>query len=82
MIQKAMKLLDVHDSLRVINIGDTPSDLKSGIRAGCRMSLGVTNGTHSRSQLAVHRNDGLLINLSELEQFIKNNDHKLMYEKV
>lgn len=82
MIQKAMKLLNVHDSSRVINIGDTPSDLKSGLRAGCRMSLGVTNGTHSRSQLTIHRNDGLLSNLSELKQYIKNTDHKLMYEKI
>lgn len=82
MIQKAMKLLAVHDTSRIINIGDTPSDLKSGIRAGCRMSLGVTNGTHKRSQLSIHRNDGLLSNLSELKQYIKNTDHKLMYEKV
>ena len=82
MIQKAMKLLNVHSSCSVINIGDTPSDLKSGIRAGCRMSLGVTNGTHIRSQLSIHRNDGLLSNISELKQFIKNTDHELMYEKV
>lgn len=82
MIQKAMKLLNVHDSLRVINIGDTPSDLKSGIRAGCRMSLGVTNGTHMRGQLSIHRNDGLMNNLADLKQIIKNIDHKLMYEKV
>ena len=82
MIQKAMKLLNVHDSLNVINIGDTPSDLKSGIRAGCRMSLGVTNGTHTRQQLSIHRNDGLLSKVSDLKQFIKNTDHKLVYEKV
>lgn len=82
MIQKAMKLLGVHDNARVINLGDTPSDLKSGIRAGCRMSLGVTNGTHTRNQLSIHRNDGLLSNLSELKQFIKNTDHKLIYEKI
>jgi phosphonatase-like hydrolase len=82
MIHKVMSLLNVHDSLRVINIGDTPSDLKSGIRAGCRMSLGVTNGTHTRQQLSVHRNDGLLSKVSDLKQFIKNIDHSLVYEKV
>ena len=82
MIQKAMKVLRVHDSMKVINIGDTPSDLKSGVRAGCRMSLGVTNGTHTRQQLSVHRNDGLLNKLSDLKQFIKNTDHSLIYEKV
>jgi phosphonatase-like hydrolase len=82
MIQKAMSMLKVHDSMRVINVGDTPSDLKSGIRAGCRMSLGVTNGTHSRQQLSVHRNDGFLSKVSDLKQFIVNTDHSLVYEKV
>jgi phosphonatase-like hydrolase len=82
MIHKAMNLLGVHDSMKIINIGDTPSDLKSGIRAGCRMSLGVTNGTHTRQQLSVHRNDGFLSKVSDLKQFIKNIDHSLVYEKV
>lgn len=82
MIQKAMKLVGVHDSSRVINVGDTPSDLKSGIRAGCRMSLGVINGTHNRQQLSVHRNDGFLNKVSDLKQFIKNIDYSLMYEKI
>ena len=82
MIHKAMSLLGVHDGMKVINIGDTPSDLKSGIRAGCRMSLGVTNGTHTRQQLSVHRNDGFLSKVSDLKQFIKNTDHSLVYEKV
>jgi phosphonatase-like hydrolase len=82
MIQKAMKMLGVQDSMKVINIGDTPSDLKSGIRAGCRMSLGVTNGTHTRQQLSVHRNDGFLSKVSDLKQFIKKIDHALVYEKV
>jgi phosphonatase-like hydrolase len=82
MIHKAMSLLNVHDGMRVINVGDTPSDLKSGIRAGVRMSLGVTNGTHTRQQLSVHRNDGFLSKVSDLKQFIKNIDHSLVYEKV
>lgn len=46
------------------------------------MSLGVTNGTHKRSQLSIHRNDGLLNNILELKQFIKNTDQILSYEKV
>ncbi|MES2517331.1 MAG: HAD family hydrolase [Bacteroidota bacterium] len=72
MIQKAMKTLKVHDPFKVINIGDTPSDLKSGIRAGCRMSLGVTNGTHTRPQLSIHRNDGLLSKVSDIKQVIES----------
>jgi phosphonatase-like hydrolase len=71
MIQYAMRKLQVHDSFKVINIGDTPSDLKSGIRAGCRLSLGVINGTHSRQQLNIHRNDGLLNNIADLRKVIE-----------
>ncbi len=76
MIQHAMKTLKVHDSFRVLNIGDTPSDLKSGIRAGCRMSLAVTNGTHTRPQLSVHRNDGLLSKVSDLKAIIEKIEHE------
>lgn len=72
MIQKAMKLLGVHDAYEVINIGDTPSDLKSGVKAGCRMSLGVTNGTHTREQLQFIQNDGLLDSVLGLKSIIEN----------
>lgn len=70
MIQRAMQLLGVTDPQRVVNVGDTPSDLKSGLRAGCRLSLGVINGTHTRQQLAIYRNDGLLTNVGELREVI------------
>lgn len=72
MIQRAMKLMGVTDPYEVINIGDTPSDLKSGVRAGCRMSLGVVNGTHTRQQLTILRNDGLLDSLKDLKGIIIN----------
>ncbi len=72
MIQKAIQVLNVSDANKVINIGDTPSDLKSGVRAGCRMSLGVTNGTHTRQQLSIHRNDGLLNKVSDIKEIIEN----------
>ena len=68
LIQRAMQLLGVTDPQRVINVGDTPSDLESGRRAGCARSLGLTNGTHSRQQLAQYPNDGLLASLTELQQ--------------
>ncbi len=67
MIQKAMYRLGVTDSQRVINIGDTPSDLAAGFNANCLLSLGVTNGTHTREQLADYPNDGLLSSLPELK---------------
>lgn len=72
MIQKAMKLIGVADPYEVINIGDTPSDLKSGLKAGCRLSLGVTNGTHTHEQLQFIQNNGLLTSLRELRPIIEN----------
>ncbi|WP_310587211.1 HAD hydrolase-like protein [Flectobacillus major] len=78
MIQYAMNKLGVQDSKRVINIGDTPSDLKSGMRAGCRLSLGVTNGTHTRQQLTIHRNDGLLPNVLALKPMIEAIESKVV----
>lgn len=70
MIQKAMKTFGIKDPKEVINIGDTPSDLQSGVRAGCRLSLGLTNGTHTHEQLKIYRNDGLLPSLHHLKPLI------------
>lgn len=72
MIFKAMKTFGIADPLQVLNIGDTPSDLQSGVRAGCKFSLGLTNGTHTSEQLKIYRNDGLLPSLAELPSFLQN----------
>lgn len=68
MIQKAMYRLGVRDSQTVINIGDTPSDIESGMNANCLYSFGVTNGTHTREQLAQYPNDGLFDSLSDFKE--------------
>lgn len=70
MIQKAMKMLNINDPKEVINIGDTPSDLESGLRANCFKSYGVVNGTHTKSQLELYTNDGLLNHVGELKNII------------
>jgi phosphonatase-like hydrolase len=71
MIRRAMALLGVTDPARVVKIGDTPSDLQAGKNAGCGLTLGVTNGTHTAEQLGAYPNDGLLSSLRELEQRIR-----------
>lgn len=71
MIQKAMYWLGVVDPKRVVVIGDTPSDLAAGHNAACGLSLGVTNGTHSREQLAQYPNDGLLSSLCDLKELLQ-----------
>lgn len=68
MIQKAMYRLGIADSKTVINVGDTPSDLASGINADCLYSIGVTNGSHTREQLSHdYPNQGLFNSLVELK---------------
>lgn len=71
MIQKAMQVFGITDPRQVWNVGDTPSDLASGRRAGCARSLGLVNGTHTRKQLSACPNDGLLASLVELQQLLQ-----------
>ena len=70
MILKTVKTFGINDLKNVINIGDTPSDLQSGKSASVGLSLGVCNGTHSRTQLEGYPNDGLLGDLSELKAYL------------
>lgn len=70
MIQKAMYKLGIKDPQTVVKVGDTPSDLAAGINAHCFLSLGVTYGTHVRSQLETHPHHGLLEALPELTDYL------------
>jgi phosphonatase-like hydrolase len=71
MIQKAMRVFGITNPRQVWNVGDTPSDLESGRRAGCARSLGITNGTHTHEQLAPYPNDGLLASLTDLQRLLQ-----------
>jgi phosphonatase-like hydrolase len=51
MIETLMALLEIADPKQVAKVGDTPSDLEEGHRAGCGLVVGVTDGTHTRLQL-------------------------------
>lgn len=73
MVQRAMQLLGVQNPLQVVKVGDTPVDLAEGRNAGCRASIAVTNGTHSRAALEVLDNDGLLSSLGELPEWLEQN---------
>ena len=71
MIFKAMEVFGITDPKKVVKIGDTPVDLLEGRNAGCALSLALTNGTHSRAELEILDNDGLLNNLGELPDFLQ-----------
>lgn len=70
MIFKAMKTFGIDDPKQVIKIGDTPSDLQAGKNAQCYLSLGVTNGTHTKEQLGQYDNDGLLPTVARLTDYL------------
>lgn len=71
MIFRAMEALGVADVRQVVKIGDTPSDLQEGRNAGCRFTIGLTNGTHTAEQLVVIDHDILLGGLGELPGFLE-----------
>ncbi len=71
MILKAMEILGVNDSKKVINIGDTPADLQSGKAADVLLSLGVCNGSHTREELQAYDNDGLIESMLEFPAFVE-----------
>lgn len=66
MVFRAMTLTGVGDATGVAKVGDTPSDLHEGTQAGCRLVVGVTSGTHTRSQLATAPHTHLVDTLTEL----------------
>ncbi|MGF1566794.1 MAG: HAD family hydrolase [Nodosilinea sp.] len=67
MIQKAMYRLGLNDPKTVVVIGDTPSDLAAARHAGCLYACGITNGTHTETQLAQHSNDGLFASMAAFQ---------------
>jgi phosphonatase-like hydrolase len=72
MIYKAMKTFKIEDPKKVIKIGDTPSDLIAGKKAGCLLSLGITSGTHSEEALKEYPNDGLIYSMTQFRSIIFN----------
>jgi phosphonatase-like hydrolase len=51
LLLEAMRRLGVGNASEVAKVGDTPTDLLEGAAAGCRYVIGVTNGSHARSEL-------------------------------
>ena len=66
MILHLMSVLNIDDPKRVIKIGDAPADLEEGLAAGCRWVVGVTWGTHTRSQLMQDPHTHLVDTVEEL----------------
>jgi phosphonatase-like hydrolase len=66
MIFRAMALTGVTEARRVAKVGDTPSDLQEGQAAGCGWVIGVTEGSHTREQLAPYPHTHLIRTVAAL----------------
>lgn len=55
---------------QLVIVGDTPRDIKCARHFGARV-LAVASGAHSREQLAVHRPDALLADLSDTPAVVR-----------
>ena len=66
MILALMQRLAIKDAARVAKVGDAPADLLEGQKAGCGLVVGVTEGTHTREQLAPYPHTHLIGSVKEL----------------
>lgn len=66
LVLEAMRRTGVSAVQATAKVGDTPPDLQEGMSAGCGLVIGVTNGTHSRSELACYPHTHLIDGLDEL----------------
>jgi phosphonatase-like hydrolase len=66
MVHYLMQRLGVTDPARVAKVGDAPADLEEGTNAGCGWVIGVTDGTHTRAQLAPFPHTHLIANVRDL----------------
>jgi phosphonatase-like hydrolase len=71
LIFEAMKRAGVSDPALVAKVGDTPSDLLEGQAAGCRCVIGVTYGSHLRTELMGLPHTHLIDSLGEVVRIVK-----------
>ncbi|HEV3280410.1 MAG TPA: phosphonatase-like hydrolase [Acidimicrobiales bacterium] len=66
MILTAVLRLRIDDVAEVAVVGDTSNDLVAGTRAGASIVVGVLNGAHTRSELAVAPHTHLIESVADL----------------
>lgn len=71
MIIKAMEVLNVTDASKVLKAGDSIIDIEEGKNANCGVTVGVTTGAHTRTQLQSADPTYVLNSLVELTDYIK-----------
>src|SRR4029077_16092176 len=51
MIHVAMRRFGISNPKETVKVGDSIIDIEEGKNAGCRLSIGITTGAHTREQL-------------------------------
>jgi len=77
MIRYLMRRLGITNAGEVAKLGDTPTDLEEGHNAGCGLVIGVTQGTHTREQLAEFPHTHLMGSVAELPAILGLNSVRL-----
>ncbi|WP_111309188.1 phosphonatase-like hydrolase [Confluentibacter sediminis] len=70
MIFKAMEVLGVPLSSKVLKAGDSIIDIEEGKNASCGITVGVTTGAHTREQLVSASPTYVLNSLKELKKIL------------
>ena len=75
MVYEAMRICSIESSDAIVKIGDTPSDMKEGVSAGCAAIIGVTYGSHSAEDLMNSGSTHIAHNTTELSTIILTLHH-------
>lgn len=70
MIFHAMKKFCIDDGLSVAKVGDSIIDIEEGKNAGCGLTIGITTGAHTKTQLQQANPDAIIDNLLQLSALV------------
>jgi len=71
MILFAMEKLSINDAATVVKVGDSTIDIEEGRNAGCKYSIGVTTGAHTRTELLMANPDYIFDNIYDILSILK-----------
>jgi len=81
MILHAVVALEVDDVADVAVVGDTASDVISGLRAGASMVIGVLTGAHGRAELEAASPTHILASVAELPDLVLDDRVGVFFER-
>ncbi|OJW17993.1 phosphonatase-like hydrolase [Mucilaginibacter sp. 44-25] len=70
MIFHAMQKFGINDGSLVAKVGDSIIDIEEGKNAGCGLTIGITTGAHTKTQLQQANPDAIIDNLSQLSALV------------